>query len=257
MEKIGMLVSSLLIASFVFGADEYWVKAMTDVHKKFNGKKGSVATYGDSITYNEEFWTPIREDVTNIGDVSNLKELTGYITNESWDLKGEENGNKSGWNVRDGLPVLDDCLKLHNPEVAIIMFGTNDVEDGVSAPVVKKYESDLNEFVKKCLANGTIAVLTTIPPRRKMPRQIKKYNEIIKKIADVNKIPLIDYYEGMVSRRPSDWDGTLISKKDGYHPTKEGNDWSSEGLKKSGYGLRNYLTIKKYAEVYQNILKAK
>ena len=254
LKKLVVVIISFLLVSFAF-PEEYWVKPMKEVHNRFNGKKGSVATYGDSITYSEEFWTPIRGEVTDSGDVKNLKELTDYITEESWDLKDEENGNKIGWNVRDGLPVLSNCLRNHNPETAIIMFGTNDIEDGTASPVIKRYENDLNMFVKKCLDNGTIAILSTIPPRREMLRQVNKYNEIIKKTAELNKIPLVDYYEGMIKRRPDDWDGVLIRKDDGCHPTKKGNDWSEKGLKNSGYGLRNYLTVKKYAEVYMSIFK--
>jgi hypothetical protein len=50
---------------------------------------------------------------------------------------------------------------------------------------------------------------------------------------------------------------TLIAR-DGVHPSypkKHQNDFSEESLRNSGYTLRNYLTLLKYAEVIDLVLK--
>jgi len=79
------------------------------------------------------------------------------------------------------------------------------------------------------------------------------------------RVPLIDYQAAILERRPTDWDGameefaayegydvpTLICR-DGIHPSnpqKWADDYSPQGLAHSGYVLRNYLTLAKYAEV--------
>ena len=244
------LIANFLVTSISFGVEDYWVKPMTEIHKKFKGEKGSVATYGDSITYAKPFWSTIRNGVKNCEDID-IMELVDYITVDSWDLKGPENGNYSGWTINNGLKGIDEWLKKHNPEVVIVMFGTNDVGGG--SPSQTGYEENLKKFVQKCLDNGSIVMLTTIPPRRGFLEGVKQYNESIKRVAKEKKVPVIEYYEEIMKLAPNNWDGTIISN-DGVHPSWEDNDFSKEGLKKSGYGLRNYVTLKKYEEVYKKIL---
>jgi hypothetical protein len=90
-------------------------------------------------------------------------------------------------------------------------------------------------------------------------------------IASSLKIPLIDYYVEIMRRRPDDWNGalekfseyegydvpTLISRDGGHpsHPVKYRNDFSEKALNCNGYGLRNYMTLRKYYEVITKVLK--
>lgn len=255
MKKIASILMMFVFAGVVFAADDYWVKPMADIHKNFKGKKGTVALYGDSITYVERFWTPIKDGVVNCKDID-VQKLVKYIEPECWKWKGEKNGNVIGWSVRNGLQVIDKVLPKHNPEVAIVMFGTNDIERGTVKD--RKFIEEMSTVIQKCLDNGTVVILSTIPPRRNWQEKVKEFNEAIKTVAKNLNIPLIDFYEEVMKRRPNDWDGTLISDKDGCHPTwdnQKGNDFSEESLKSNGYILRNYITLKKYDEVYEKILK--
>lgn len=253
---IGFILMVFVAVPLCFAADDYWVKPMTDVHKKFKGEKGMVALYGDSITYVDAFWTPIKGNVKNSGDIGDekLKKVSGYIQEKSWNLKGESNGNKIGWSIRNGIQTIDKYLPKHNPEVAIVMFGGNDVERGNVKE--RRFEEEYTTFVNKILDNGTIVIISTMSPRRGCEENVKDFNDVIKKIAKEKGLPLIDYYGEVLKRRPSDWIGTLIDAKDGLHPTTKagGEDWSVEGLKNSGYQLRNYIVMKKYIEVYDRIL---
>ena len=241
----------LLVDIFAF-AEEYWVKPMTAIHKTFKGKKGTIACFGDSITNAKEFWATIPAGTENCKDI-NIKELISYIDKNTWNLKGTKYGNCGGWKITDGLDGIDTWLKEQNPETAIILFGTNDTDLGPD-PVKTKFEENLQIFVKKCLDNGTVVILTTPPPQESDNRP-KRYGDSAKKIAEQKGIPLVDYWNEIMQRRPGrTWSKTLISA-DGCHPTWKGNDWSAEGLKNSGYGLRNYITLKKYEEIYNKILK--
>ena len=87
-------------------------------------------------------------------------------------------------------------------------------------------------------------------------------------------MPLIDFQAEILNRRPDDWDGampkfkdvkgseyevpTLIAR-DGVHPSfpKAHQDYSADSLSKSGYALRNYLTVMAYADVVNRVLKKK
>src|SRR5438128_895922 len=46
------------------------------------------------------------------------------------------------------------------PKAAVIMFGTNDL----GQLPAKEYEEKLRAVVERCLDNGTMPILTTIPP---------------------------------------------------------------------------------------------
>jgi hypothetical protein len=84
---------------------------------------------------------------------------------------------------------------------------------------------------------------------------------------------LTDYHAEVLKRRPDDWDGaaeqfsryrgynvpTLISR-DGVHPSNPqeyAGDYSAEGLRNNGFGLRSYLALLKYAEVIEKALPRK
>lgn len=52
---------------------------------------------------------------------------------------------------------------------------------------------------------------------------------------------------------------TLVSR-DGVHPSNPqefAGDYSAEALRTSGYGLRSYLTLMKFAEVVEKAIEAK
>ena len=147
------------------------------------------------------------------------------------------------------------------------MFGTNDLG---RAPF-EEYTLKTRRVVKKCLDNGTVVILSTIPPRHGHVEQSARFAAAVRKIAKEVRVPLIDYQAEILKRRPHDWDGaadmfrqytgydvpTLIAR-DGVHPSnpkRYRNDYSAEGLRNNGYALRNYLTLMMYAEVITRVLK--
>lgn len=239
----------------------YYVAPMKETHKKFTGKPGTFAHLGDSITFTKAFWSELRYSLKNVPpEMQKAFDLVKkWQARECWgDWKGSQFGNYSGMTIRWAFDNIDRWLKDMNPEVALIMFGTNDL---TSVPI-QEYEQKYREVAKKCLENGTILIITTIPPRHGMLEKSGQYAEVSRKIASDMKLPLIDYYAEILKRRPDDWDGalydvpTLISR-DGVHPSypqQYANDFSEEGLRCNGYGLRSYLTVLKYAEVLETVL---
>jgi lysophospholipase L1-like esterase len=160
-------------------------------------------------------------------------------------------------------------LKKLNPETAVILFGTNDLH---SVPLAE-YEKKLGAVVQKCLDNGTVVILTTIPPRSGMLAKSKQYAEAARRVAKDLSVPLCDYSAECLKLRPDDWDGaqakfkdfkgydvpTLIAR-DGVHPSNPGKyqgDYSPEGLKSNGFVLRNYLTLLSYADVIERVYRKK
>lgn len=247
-----------------------WVGAMRKVHERFSGQKGTFAQFGDSITVTMAFWAPLPYARKNAPPEMEraFKIVNSYMRPECWRWKGPDFGNEGGKTVKWALENVDQWLKRLNPEVALIMFGTNDLTH-VS---VEGYRRQLKLLVQKCLDNGTVVILSTIPPRSGFVEKSAAFAEAARQVAKELKVPLVDYHAEILKRRPNDWDGssdkfsgyegydvpTLISR-DGVHPshpTKYRDDYSEEALRCNGYSLRNYLVLLKYAEVIEKVLLA-
>ncbi|KKL54154.1 hypothetical protein LCGC14_2268260 [marine sediment metagenome] len=117
--------------------------------------------------------------------------------------------------------------------------------------------------LRRMMADGTVPMLTSIPPCRKSGH--REYWLAALSIARGLKVPLIDYYAEIMRRRPDDWNGRLakfkeyrgrevptLLSRDGTHPSNPAKwvkDFSEEALNNSGYTLRNYMTLRMYAQV--------
>jgi len=147
---------------------------------------------------------------------------------------------------------IEGWLKRLNPEIALIMFGTNDL----NSVGIDEYTEKTRQVVRKCLDNGTVVILSTIPPRHRMAEKSALYAGAVRQIARSMKVPLTDFYAEVLKRRPDDWDGaaeefsqykgydvpTLLAR-DGVHPShpkQYRGDYSAEALKCCGFSLRNY-----------------
>jgi len=238
--------------------------AIRKIHSKFSGNKGTFACFGDSITVTMAFWSPLQNANNNISPEMKdaLQKVKNYMLHECWqDWKGAYYGNEGSTTIRWAYENIDQWLERLNPEVALIMFGTNDLH----SMELDEYQAKMKKVIIKCLDNGTIVILSTIPPRSGFDEKSAKFSEALRQIADEHNIPLIDYYAEILKRRPNDWDGSLnkfsqwndydvptLISRDGVHPSypqKYINNYSEESLNSNGYNLRNYLALMKYSEV--------
>jgi hypothetical protein len=251
-------------------AEPNWVEPMKAVHAKFTGTPGTLALFGDSISVSMAFWAPFEYAPKDLpGQLGkNVQTVKGYLKEECWrKWRGSEYGNEGGKTIAWADEKLDGWLKKLNPETAILMFGTNDL-----GPLDdKEYDARTRKVVERCLKNGTVVILTTIPPRSGQLEKAKRFAEIQRKIAAEYKLPLVDYQAEILKRRPTDWDGTLPQFKefkdgyqvptliagDGVHPSnpQKHNDYSEDSLNKNGFQLRNVMTVNVYAEVINKVLK--
>jgi lysophospholipase L1-like esterase len=273
------ILAGLLLAAFTCSpvrAEEKksavptWVGPMKKVHARFTGQKGTFAAFGDSITVTMAFWAPLPYSHKNMSPETEAayKLVKDYMKPDCWNKwKGAEFGSEGGMTIRWADENVERWLKKLNPETALIMFGTNDLG---SVPL-PEYEKKLRAVVQKCLDNGTVVILSTIPPRSGMLEKSRKYAEVDRRVAADLKVPLCDYFEECLKRRPDDWDGaaekfkeykgyevpTLISR-DGVHPSnpaKYNGDYSARGLESNGFVLRNYVVLMGYAQVIRDVLE--
>jgi hypothetical protein len=239
---------------------------MVRVHARFRGRPGTFAHFGDSITETLAFWTPLKDARRDAPRkmVDAFRQVEAYQRPECWrDWKGPEFGNQGGRTIRWAEDNVGAWLGRLDPEVALVMFGTNDLQDlGVD-----EYRDRLRSVVQRCLDRGTVVILSTIPPRHKLEEKAAAYADVARKIALELAVPLVDYQAEILKRRPDDWDGasddfrmfegydipTLLAR-DGVHPSAPRlyqDTYSEKALRCHGYGLRNYLVLLKYAEVIE------
>ncbi len=250
-------------------ADRAWVEPMKAVRARFTGEKGTLACFGDSITITMAFWSPLkgaRKNMTPEMEAA-YKRVEAWQKPECWNRwKGPEYGNNGSMTIRWAHENVGKWLAKLNPEVALIMFGTNDLH----AVPIEEYELKTREVVRKCLENGTVVILTGIPPRHGMLEKSRRYAEAAAKVAKELRVPYCDYFGECLKRRPDDWDGaaeafkeykgydvpTLIAR-DGVHlsnPRTFQGDYSEEGLRSNGFVLRNYASLMFLADVIASVL---
>jgi lysophospholipase L1-like esterase len=254
-------------------ADEYWVEPMRQVHGRFRGTNGTLAHFGDSITVTMAYWTPLEGAPKNMSSqVTRAHSLVkGYLKPQCWrGWKGPQFGNNGSMTIRWAHQNVDQWLKRMNPEAVVIMFGSNDV----GQMGVEEYERKTREVVRHCLTNGTVVILTAMPPCSRRMDESWQFVEAARTIAREEKVPLVNYFAEILKRRPEDWDGSMPQFKgspgdeyqvptfiarDGVHPSNPSqfvNDFSGDALRTNGFSLRNYVTLLAYAEVIEKVLRS-
>jgi lysophospholipase L1-like esterase len=239
---LAMLLVSAMSAS-AYSAE--WVDAMKAVHAKGGSQAGSVSQIGDSITYTKAFLSPFAWK-----SPAGFESVTSRVDRKALnDRKGADNGNYSGWVAAQGLKVIPAVLAKQKPEIAVIMYGTNEISKKVSPA---DYEKNLTGIIDACLAAGCVPIISTIPPYLNKDAEVQAINDVVKKLAAAKKIPMVDFHAAILERQPGTaWSGTLIGAGD-VHPTGgEVGDLSPENLKVSGYALRNFLTLQVMKEVIE------
>jgi lysophospholipase L1-like esterase len=269
----GWVLATVAMASApagVGGDDPPWVGPMKEVRGRFTGTPGTLALFGDSITVSLAFWAPLESPPkpADPATTAALETVKGHMKPECWrKWRGPEYGSQGSMTIRWADENVETWLKKLNPECAVIMFGTNDL----AQLDAKEYEAKTRSVVERCLKNGTVVILTTIPPRSGAVEKSRQFAEVQRKVAADLKVPLIDYQAEILRRRPDDWDGTLPKYKefakdvyeaptlvsgDGVHPSypRKFRDFSDDSLRSNGYLLRSYLTLHAYAAVIRKVL---
>jgi hypothetical protein len=241
-----------------------WREAMREVHAKFDGREGTFAHFGDSITVSLAFWAPLTEERRGASPEIEraFERVAEHMLPECWrGWRGPEFGNDGGQTTRWAEENVGEWLERLDPEAALVMFGTNDL----TQMDVDEYRDRLRSVVRRCLENGTVVILSTIPPRHGLLEKSARFAEAAREVARELKVPLVDYHGEILKRRPDDWDGadeafaeyqgydvpTLISR-DGVHPgapMRYQGDFSEEALSRHGYNLRSEQVLMAYAEV--------
>ncbi len=250
-----------------------YVPTMREVTKLFTGIEGVVLHLGDSITFASGYtaWarrgegkTTRDEEVLRWSHCGERNKLDGwYLASHpvgdfwSYTAAGGVRADQFLAGGYAGLPPLAEMIARFNPQAAIVMLGTNDAWSGLPA---EKIIENVAKIVQLLLQNGTIPIVSTIPPMHIVaPGAAERYNELLWQLAQAHHLPVIDFYGEILDRQPDmKWDGTLLQKGDP-HPTdkragvRPDSAPTPENLRESGYLLRGWLSVQKLSEVRDTV----
>ncbi len=173
----------------------------------------------------------------------------------SFESKRVKNLGKPGHSSEELLKYrLPEALK-QNPDLAIILIGTNDMVNSGKLATPEAYRKNLEQIVARLKKNGTQVLLCSIPPcsekllfmRHKkeafgtfLPSdRIKECNRLIREVAAEQKCQLVDFYALVAASGDPDTAGSLLRNPansgaaDGVHPTAAGNKVLAEAVFKA------------------------
>ncbi len=108
-----------------------------------------------------------------------------------------------GEDTVDALPRFKAVLRRHEPDVVLIMEGTNDLVPGMGDAAAEVIRS----MVLHARARGRDPIVATIPPqgpRHASAERVDPYNQRIRQIAAANRVPLVDVHRIIRAGRCSD-----------------------------------------------------
>jgi hypothetical protein len=228
----------------------------------YGNNPGVFAKIGDSITASPSFlqalachppqlgaWSGLRGTLEFFGETAvprGYEEPQCAVSNSFSRLGAAAVG---GWRVVDalgpreslpecqGLPALTCELRTLRPSVALIMFGTNDLEEFTAV----QFRRDLARLARLVSSAGTIPVLSTIPPRVQRPFTLRvlRFNAEIAALAENRALPLWNFWRQLTKPGVPAWG----LSRDGVHPSAlcppcTAIDFRPAGLR-YGYALRN------------------
>lgn len=209
---------------------------------------------GDSITVSRQFLQPFGTGDYDLGSYGYLQAAIDHFSqttarsSSSFDNLSLAAG--VGWSASAVLnpdfadPALCQpgesplaCEYRHTrPALAIIMFGTNDA----GYRTVEQYRADMAAIVSQSIDMGVIPILSTIPPRPDVSQQVQAFNQVVRELAQSQRIPLIELADSLAGLP----DGGL--SWDAVHPSAP-PDGRSGDLREAnfayGYVVRNFQTL--------------
>lgn len=191
-----------------------------------------IYAFGDSITYG--FAPTGAQTLTNSGS---FRFLLGEMLEEAGIQARIVNGGVPGETVA-GAKARINGIFLENPDLAVIMFGTNDCmagADGKSQVPLEVYKTELEGFVRKLLQKDIGVILMTPPPlpTNNIPvltnRRLMPYVFAVRETAIKNRVDFVDNFANF-NDAASDKNIMGFFLADAIHPNAEGHKLIAEGI---------------------------
>lgn len=227
-----------------------------------NGRKEVFAKVGDSITVNGYFLNCFAGSDISLDTHSELAPTITYF-NQTYFNATTTSFNRSslaakvGWSAGatiSGSPCpIEQEISAISPQLAVTMLGTNNTyAEGVVA-----FDRDLLKGVDLMLSKGVVPLLSTIPPRGDKADAnalVAEMNAIIRAIAQMRQIPLMDYWQTLINIPGYGLAG------DGVHPQVYMSGglargcWLTPDALQKGTNARNLITLEALDRARQYLL---
>jgi len=163
---------------------------------------------GDCMTHTPNFLTPVGQGDYALGDYESLKQVIDYFSgSEQNPFSRESQAAAGGFNAASVLDSLwanpEFCqagesplmceTRIMRPSIALVMFGTNDVQYLTE----EQFDFSLRSVVVAMIRNGTLPILSTFPERPEFPDKSLVFNQIVVRIAQDYDIPLINLWRAL------------------------------------------------------------
>jgi hypothetical protein len=233
-----------------------------------------VSRMGDSITASNAFLTPIGCGNVSLAGHADLLPVIAYYgarSDSSWRSSGTCGLTNSftrvsacavsGWSAIHALTEPGYCpdrslpaaaceLLWARPAIALIMFGTNDMEHYSAST----FRASMTAIAQQCVTAGVIPVLSTIPHRFDSAARaalVIPYNQIVTDVAGEQRVPVWNYW--LALQKPGMVNGGIGG--DGIHPNVAGGggDFGAQGLR-YGYNVRNFTALQVLEKVTRVVI---
>jgi hypothetical protein len=163
---------------------------------------------GDCMTHTPDFLIPIGQGDYALGEYESLKSVIDYFGDgEQNSFSRESQASAGGFNAASVLDSMwanpEFCQagespltcesRIMRPSVALIMFGTNDVQYLTE----EQFDFSLRSVVVATIRSGTLPILSTFPERPEFPEKSLLFNQIVVQIAQDYDIPLINLWRAL------------------------------------------------------------
>ncbi len=225
---------------------------------------------GDCMTAAPEFLTPCAPE-NGLGEYEDLRDILEYFANvparggaQRWEQDSFATPSLSsaaGFNTTSALDSLwadpEWCsagesplaceYRLSQPGMAVIMFGTNDVQS-LEAEAFDYY---LRMIVLETIDYDVVPILNTFPGRPEYPEKSALFNQIIINIAEDYDIPLVNLWSALQVLPDG---GVNVEKAIHLTAPEDGQTCTfTEDHLEAGYTLRNLVTLQALDAVLEGL----
>jgi hypothetical protein len=216
-----------------------------------------VSKVGDCNSTEWLFLQPFAQDQYSLGEFAELQNTVNWFA-PSFALRTYAAHN--GLNVHavrdptwanpsvcqtDESPLLCE-YRLHNPAIAVIMFGTNDMV--VLTP--QQFDHSLRRIIIESIEAGVIPLVSTFPRHLSFPERSILFNQIVVRAALDYNVPLINLW---LALEPLPNHGIA---EDNFHltgPLTRAADLNQPNLQ-TGYPMRNLITLQAIDIIWREVI---
>ena len=215
-----------------------------------------VSKVGDCISDNEHFLSPFALGNYNLGRYTDLQPVVSHFSPSlSLTSLAAYNGLVTDAVLdpvfanplacREGESPLRCEYRVHNPSVAVIMFGAQDM---LFTPP-NAFERNLRQIVHESIQAGVVPILSTFPGNLAHWETAVQYNQIVVRVALDYDVPLMNFWRALydLPNRGLNADGRHLSL-----PLTSSGDLSDANLQR-GYPLRNLVTLQALNAVWRAV----